>query len=115
MPLRFRPVVLLTTFALSMLCAHAGAAPVLWNKLGSASEVQNSAFGPNLTFYVGGVFPDVPGTPAYVPGVFGNAVTLAGSYGTFDREHNVIWNTVNQFVNADRGTIQAWFKQNSNP
>jgi Concanavalin A-like lectin/glucanases superfamily len=115
MVLRFHPLALLAVLTISIVAAPADAAPVLWNKLGSATEVQNSAFGPNLTFYVGGVFPDVPGTPAYVPGVFGNAVTLTGSYGTFDREHNVIWNTVNQFVNADRGTIEAWFKQNSNP
>jgi len=116
MPLRFRPVAVLIVLTLSIVSPPAGAAPVLWNKLGSATEVQNSAFGPNLGFYAGGGFPDATGNPAYVPGVFGNGLTLGpGGYISQNRVHNVVWNTVNQYLNADRGTIEAWFKQNENP
>src|SRR5438067_2437641 len=92
------------------------ASPILWNKLGSAQEVLNSAYGPNLGFYPGGSFPDATGNPAYVPGVYGNALTIGpGSYNTYDREHTVVWNNVNQFLNPDRGTISVWYKQNADP
>jgi hypothetical protein len=78
--------------------------------------VQNSAFGPNLGFYAGGGFPDATGNPAYVPAVFGNGLTLGpGGYISQNRVHNVVWSTVNSFLNADRGTIEAWFKQDTNP
>jgi len=89
---------------------------LLWNKLGSDTEVLNSAFGPNLGFYntPGGL--DAVANPAYVPGEFGNALSIGpGSYGSALREHNVVWSNVNQYLNPDRGTISAWFKQNSNP
>jgi hypothetical protein len=92
------------------------AGPILWNRLGSAAEVTNSSFGPNLGFYGGGVFPDQTANPAYTPGVFGNALTIGpGGYSTFDREHNVVWSGVDQLLNANRGTIDVWFKQNTNP
>src|SRR5258705_5966290 len=70
---------------LSMLPAVSRAAPpgiVLWNKLGSASEVLGSTYGPNLGFYntPGGL--DVVGNPAYVPGVFGNGLTI-GACGVY--------------------------------
>ena len=54
---------------------------LLWNKLGSATEVLNSAYGPNLSFYnaPGGL--DIVGNPAFVPGVFGNGVSIGpGAY-----------------------------------
>jgi len=90
--------------------------PILWNKLGSASEVTNSAFGPNLGFYTGNNGVDVPANQAYIPGVFGNAVSIGpGSYNFVDREHNVVWSNVNQYLNPERGTIEAWYKQNSDP
>lgn len=89
---------------------------VLWNRLGSSSEVMNSAYGPNLSFYGGGSWPDVTANPAYGPGVFGNAITIGpGSYGTFDRVHNVIWNNVNNYLNSERGAVEVWYKQVSNP
>ena len=37
---------------------------VLWNKLGSQSEVQNSAYGPNLGFFNATGEPDIVGNPA---------------------------------------------------
>jgi hypothetical protein len=92
------------------------AAAILWNRLGSNAEVLNSALGPNLSFYGGGFYPDTIANPGYVPGVFGNALTIApGSYGTPDREHNVVWNNLNSYLSAEHGTIEVWYKQNENP
>lgn len=89
---------------------------VLWNKLGSGTEILHSAYGPNLSFYGGGSWPDVTANPAYGPGVFGNALTIGpGTYGTYDRVHNVIWNNVNNYLNSERGAVEVWFKQISTP
>jgi hypothetical protein len=105
--------------AMSMLPAVVhGASPgiVLWNKLGSPAEVLNSAYGPNLGFYntPGGL--DVVGNPAYVPGVFGNGVSIGpGGYNIVDREHTVVWSGVDQFLSPEQGTISVWYKQNSDP
>ncbi|MEO6434515.1 MAG: LamG-like jellyroll fold domain-containing protein [Tepidisphaeraceae bacterium] len=100
----------------AMTATRAAAAPLLWNQLGSAAEVTNSGFGPNLGFYGGGGPIDQIGNPAYVPGVFGNALTLGpGSYSTPFRVRNVVWSNVDQHLNANRGTIEAWFKQGQNP
>jgi hypothetical protein len=89
---------------------------VLWNKLGSNSEILNSAYGPNLSFYSGGSFPDATGTPAYAPGMFGNALGIGpGSYSMFSRVHTVIWSGVNNYLNSERGAVEVWFKQNSTP
>jgi hypothetical protein len=106
--------VLASAFAVVSLDARAAA--ILWNKLGSSSEILNSAYGPNLSFYSGGGFPDGVGNPAYVPGVFGNALTIgSGSYSSEEREHTVVWNNLNNYLNPDRGTISVWFKQNASP
>jgi hypothetical protein len=87
------------------------AAPILWNKLGSTSEILNSSYGPNLSFYSGGSYPDGTGNPAYVPGVFGGALSIgSGSYSFEEREHTVVWNNLNDFLNPNRGTISVWFK-----
>ena len=89
---------------LSLAGTAAKAAPILWNRLGSNQQVLNSDYGPNLNFYGGGSWPDVIANPAYVPGVFGNGLTIGpGSYGSEDREHNVVWNNLNQYLNPDRG------------
>jgi Concanavalin A-like lectin/glucanases superfamily len=89
---------------------------LLWNKLGSATEVLNSAYGPNLSFYnTPGGF-DVVGNPAFVPGVFGNGVSIGpGNYSFEQREHTVVWSGVDQYLNPDRGTISVWYEQNSDP
>jgi hypothetical protein len=92
------------------------AAPILWNRLGSNQQVLNSDLGPNLGFYAGGGYPDAIGNPGYVPGVFGNGLTIApGSYSIYQREHTVVWNNLNQYVSSERGTISIWFKQNEDP
>ena len=101
---------------LVILASQADAGPILWNKLGSAAEVQNSDFGPNLGFYSGSGFPDTAGTPAYTPGVFGNALTLApAGYISQHRVHNVVWENLHQSLNPDRGTVEVWYKQDASP
>jgi hypothetical protein len=89
---------------------------VLWNRLGSASEVLNSNVGPDLEFYTGGDEFSVIATPAYAPGVFGSALTIGpGSYGVFDRVHNVVLADADQVLNPERGTVEAWYQQLNDP
>jgi hypothetical protein len=107
---------LVVVLSLSLMIAPAGAAPLLWNTLGSSTEVQNSAFGPDLNFYGGGDPFGLIANPAYTPGVFGSALTIgAGSYTTPYRIYNVVWNNVDQHLSAERGTIEAWYMQNADP
>jgi hypothetical protein len=88
---------------------------VFWNRLGSDSEVLNSEVGSNLEFYMGGDAFSVPATPAYVPGVFGDALTIGpGSYSTFDRVHNAVL-AADQVLNSERGTVEAWYQQVNDP
>ena len=95
--------------------AHANGL-VLWNRLGSDSEILNSAAGPNLEFYTGGDAFSVPAVPAYVPGMFGDALTIGpGSYGVTDRVHNVVFNNADQYLNAERGTVEVWYQQLNDP
>jgi hypothetical protein len=95
--------------------AHANGL-VLWNRLGSNSEVLNSEVGPDLESYAGGDAFSVPAVPAYVPGVFGNALTIGpGSYGIFDRVHNVVLTDADQVLNPERGTVEAWYQQINDP
>ena len=32
-----------------------------------------------------------------------------------DREHNVLWSGLDQYLNPNQGTISVWYKQNSDP
>ncbi len=108
-----RCTLLLACLALS---AASPASPILWNKLSSTNEVLQSAYGPNLTFYSGGSGVDMPATPAFVPGVFGNGLSIGpGSYATFDREHNVVWTNLDHYLNPDHGTIEMWYQQQADP
>ena len=95
------------------------AAPLLWNQLGSAAEVTNSAYGPDLGFFNTPGSPtvrDIVANPAYVPGVFGNGVSIGpGNYTSMDREHMVVLENLNQHLNPNRGTIEVWYKQNADP
>jgi hypothetical protein len=99
---------------------------VLWNTLGSATEVQHSAVGPNLDFYkdsdctpqtcFAGSGIDVHGVPAFVPGKFGNALTIGeGGYLSEQREHTVVLRNAQTVVNTERGTIDVWYQQNVDP
>ena len=109
-------------FVLAMfmtLATAVNAAPLLWNQLGSTSEVLNSGYGPNLSFFNTPGNPtgvDVIATPAYVPGVFGNALTIgAGDYSGLRRAHNAVWENLDQHLNPNRGTVEVWYKQNAIP
>ena len=101
------------------LASPAHAAPILWNQLGSAEQVTNSAYGPDLSFFNTPGSPtvrDFAANPAYVPGVFGNGLSIGpGNYTALDREHNVVLDNLNQHLKADRGTIEVWYKQNQDP
>ena len=89
---------------------------VLWNTLGSDTEVSNSVYGPNLQKYVGGTWPDVAANTSYGPGEFGNAVGIGpGGYSSESRVHNLVLTNLAQCINPNRGTIDVWFKQNSTP
>src|SRR5688500_10166719 len=117
MPSRTVSLFALTMMALAASVTHA--APILWNQLGSTSEVLDSAYGPDLSFFNTPGSPtgvDVIGNPAYVPGVFGNALTIgAGSYGGLQRAHNVVWDNLDQHLNPNRGTVEVWYRQNAIP
>jgi alpha-tubulin suppressor-like RCC1 family protein len=89
---------------------------VLWNTLGSDTEVSNSVYGPNLQKYVGGTWPDVAANTSYGPGEFGNAVGIGpGGYISESRVHNLVLNNLTQCINPNQGTIDVWFLQNWTP
>jgi hypothetical protein len=112
----FGALALCTASILPAVAHAAGPGIVLWNKLGSTSEVLNSDYGPNLGFFNTPGSIDIVGNPAYVPGEFGNGLSIGpGSYFSAAREHTVVWSGVDQYLNPDRGTISVWYKQNSNP
>src|SRR5437667_3826273 len=88
------------------------AAPILWNRLGSSQEVTNSAYGPNLSFYSGGSGYDVVCSPGFVTGALCDSITVVcASDRIYDREHTVVWNNLDQYLNPARGTIEVWYKQ----
>ncbi|MCA9965380.1 MAG: cadherin-like domain-containing protein [Anaerolineales bacterium] len=88
---------------------------IMWNKLGSDSEVTHSEFGPNLDFYTGGYWVHVPGQRAYVPGKFGQAITLSGSYFSTVRVHNLVLNDLSNYIDPEQGTVEAWYYQKAIP
>jgi|GEM_PF-2371283 len=85
---------------------------ILWNQLGSDTEVLNSAFGPNLKFYDQGT---VQGDREYVDGKVGNSVTLKGSYGCKDRVHNIVLENLCDVINPDQGCIGFWYYRTAIP
>lgn len=103
----FRFGVVTAVAALGMLAEPVfGQGVVLWNKLGSASEVTNSGIGPN------GVIQQ--GTPSilYGPVQFGSGINVQGTYGdrnptavTFDRS------SIASF-SGNKGTMAFWVKPN---
>lgn len=102
--------------------ARAASAPpglVLWNKLGSETEVLTSEVGPNLGFFdandcnVVDCLVAYLANTIYVPGVFGDALSIGpGDYdGGVSRVHNAVLRNASQYVNPERGTVEAWFMQ----
>jgi hypothetical protein len=97
---------------------------ILWNTLGSDDEVLNSAFGPDLGFYMRGDcqnvgcldFVEVKGNPAYIPGVFGNALTLdAGPYFSQARVYNAVLRNASNHISAEQGSVEEWFRETADP
>lgn len=88
---------------------------VLWNGLGSNEEVLNSFVGPNLEFYTGGYWPHVQGDREYVPGYHGNGVTLKGSYGYWERIHNIVLNNLGNYLYPEKGSIELWYYYTDEP
>lgn len=121
------PVMLVLTLllfvSLSASVALADSAPpglVLWNKLGSANEVLNSAVGPNLAFFsatddcaIVDCLVAYTANPEFVPGKFGNALTIGpGNYdGGVSRVHNVVLRNAQNYINTEHGTVEVWFRQ----
>lgn len=93
-----------------------GGVMVLWNKLGGESEITNSAYGPDLQFYTGGSWPDSSANPAYVPGVFGGALTIGeGNYTVYSRVHHAVLTNVQNVINPNHGTVEVWLYQVTDP
>lgn len=89
---------------------------VLWNKLGSDFEVLNSEVGPNLAFFDDDDGFNIPAKREYVPGKFGNGITIApGDYYVTARIHNLVLKNLNSILDPDRGTISVWFYQKETP
>ena len=114
----------LCALILLLLPAAANAAPpapglVLWNKLGGASEVTHSEFGPNLVFADCSFAEiscglDVVGTLGYPAGVFGGAASITGGpYFGGARIHTAVLRDA--IMNPEHGAIEAWYRQASNP
>jgi Ca2+-binding RTX toxin-like protein len=94
---------------------------LLWNKLGSDDEVLHSAAGPNLGFFVPADCEpdcevDVQGTASYSAGVFGGATTIGGGpYSPVARVHAVVLRNPEAVLNPERGAIELWYKQLTDP
>ena len=97
---------------------------LLWNKLGSASDVTDSAYGPNLVFFDckdrttpffgSRCGTDLTGKLAYSRGVFGAAAELTGGpYFSGARIHSAILRT--SILNPAHGAVEAWYRQDRDP
>ena len=77
---------------------------VLWNKLGSQTEVENSEFGPD------GFFDNLEGQLTFEPGQFGNGV----NYPFFESHGNcyskVAFDLSSTNLTTEQGTIEFWWK-----
>ena len=82
---------------------------VLWNKLGSDEEVLNSAFGPDLEFYIGGGGIEVQGDREYLP------VTLKGVYFNMARVHNLVLSNLSNVIDPEKGCIELWYYHTALP
>jgi hypothetical protein len=110
-------VIGLALIAVTGIAAGSPLGLVLWNKLGSNDEVLNSGYGPDLEFYTGGgSSPDGIANRKYVPGVFGNGVTIdAGTYSSQQRIRNIVLKNLSSYIDPNKGTIEVWYKQNELP
>ncbi|MCA9319507.1 MAG: hypothetical protein KDB53_02170 [Planctomycetes bacterium] len=76
----------------------------------------NSQVGPDLSFFDAPLGIDQAATPDFVPGRIGNALTIGpGTYANQYRYHNVVVANLPSLLDAERGTIEVWYKQNNHP
>ncbi len=89
--------------------AFAESQPVLWNKLGSDAEVQNSEVGANFGIHTDAT--QVDGGVIYVSGQFGDALATTG--GTVGPNGGYLTMSPDDFFAADktRGTVEAWIQK----
>lgn len=83
-----------------------------WNTFDDDAAIENSVVGPPLVFYEGGGRPyqTVVATTAYRPGVSGGALTLGPApYVAGIRTHAIELPNPGAVLNAERGTIEAWY------
>ena len=81
---------------------------VLWNKLGSEEEVLHSEYGPDLAFG--------DGIQKFVDGKFGGAIGIKkGNYHVSQRNRNVIFDNLKDYINTEAGTIEFYVKVNDVP
>ena len=92
-----------------------------WNRLEGGTSFVASEIGPDLFPWDDEVDPgtganDVGGPPRFVPGRFGNAVTMGpGDYYSMARVHGLVLRGVSSVVNAERGTIAVWYRERQRP
>ena len=92
-----------------------------WNRLEGGTAFVASEIGPDL-------YPwdprddgptgtnDVGGPPRFVPGRFGNAVTMGpGDYYSMARVHGLVLRGVSSVAKPERGTIAVWYKERQRP
>ena len=94
----FLGVVVLSLLVMSMNVAANSDGLVLWNKLGSQTEIENSEVGPDGFIYGSGI--------SFVPGYFGNGFT-SGSRKTGPNFGS--WEAINPNYDQ-RGTVEFWWK-----
>ena len=82
--------------AVSILSAQSNL--ILWNKLGSATEVQNSEVGPNFT---------IMGLPDYQTGNFGNGIRMD------QMGEKLTINNLSSEFNMTKGCIEMWVNPSS--
>jgi hypothetical protein len=89
----------------------------LWNKLDGGTSAVASEIGPALSYYDPGVDgPGVVGTVNFVPGRFGNAVTLGpGSFYPTARVRALVLRDLRGVLNPERGTIAVWYREKERP
>ena len=110
-----------TVIGVYPLQTFAAGSVVLWNKLGSPAEVNHSEIGSPLNYYDpsvdgGSGCCDVIGNIQFVPGKFGNAVTLGdGNYYSTARVHALTLRDLSTVLNPEHGTIAVWYNEMSHP
>jgi hypothetical protein len=94
---------------------------VFWNKLDGSMAGSPSEIGPDLSTYNPSIDGrtnccDVIGNVQFVPGKFGNAVTLgSGNYYSTARVHALTLRNLSEVLNPDHGAISIWYNEKKRP